>query len=80
MSNGKYKSIEHRVVINPEKERLSIATFHSLKHDSVVGPLPELVNGSEVYYKTMSFENFMKLYFSNKLDGKGLINRMKLKT
>ncbi|KAJ0961746.1 hypothetical protein J5N97_029574 [Dioscorea zingiberensis] len=27
MSHGKYKSIEHRLVINPEKERMSITTF-----------------------------------------------------
>ncbi|XP_039141854.1 protein SRG1-like isoform X2 [Dioscorea cayenensis subsp. rotundata] len=27
MSNGKYKSIEHRAVINPQKECMPIATF-----------------------------------------------------
>ncbi|XWS49217.1 hypothetical protein CRYUN_Cryun13aG0144700 [Craigia yunnanensis] len=27
MSNGEYKSIEHRTVVNPEKVRLSIASF-----------------------------------------------------
>ncbi|KAM0934166.1 putative (S)-norcoclaurine synthase [Dioscorea sansibarensis] len=36
MSNGKYKSIEHRAVVNPERERLSIATFHSLRTDAQV--------------------------------------------
>ncbi|CAN1173753.1 S-norcoclaurine synthase 1 [Linum perenne] len=28
MSNGEYKSIEHRAMVNPDKERLSIAAFH----------------------------------------------------
>ncbi|XP_039040719.1 S-norcoclaurine synthase 1-like [Hibiscus syriacus] len=34
MSNGEYKSIEHRVVVNEEKERLSIASFHYPKRDT----------------------------------------------
>ncbi|KAJ0918485.1 putative (S)-norcoclaurine synthase [Helianthus annuus] len=29
MSNGEYSSIEHRAVVDFEKERLSIAAFHS---------------------------------------------------
>ncbi|XP_039141335.1 protein SRG1-like [Dioscorea cayenensis subsp. rotundata] len=28
MSNGKYKSLEHRAVVNSEQERFSIGTFH----------------------------------------------------
>ncbi|KAK5777456.1 hypothetical protein PVK06_045423 [Gossypium arboreum] len=31
MSNGEYKSIEHKAVDNPEKERLSITAFHNIK-------------------------------------------------
>ncbi|MFS7946121.1 putative (S)-norcoclaurine synthase [Helianthus anomalus] len=29
MGNGEYSSIEHRAIVNFEKERLSIAAFHS---------------------------------------------------
>ncbi|MFS8027282.1 putative (S)-norcoclaurine synthase [Helianthus anomalus] len=29
MGNGEYSSIEHRAVVDFEKERLSIAAFHS---------------------------------------------------
>ncbi|CAN1173701.1 2-oxoglutarate-dependent dioxygenase 11 [Linum perenne] len=32
MSNGEYKSIEHRAVVNPEKERLSMAAFHQFSY------------------------------------------------
>ncbi|KAF5199010.1 S-norcoclaurine synthase [Thalictrum thalictroides] len=42
MSNGIYKSIEHRVVINPDKERLSIAAFHDAEFGTIMGPLPDL--------------------------------------
>ncbi|XP_020261314.1 S-norcoclaurine synthase 1-like, partial [Asparagus officinalis] len=37
-TNGKYKSIEHRAVVNPEKERQSIAAFHGPSYDASVGP------------------------------------------
>ena len=43
MSNGEYKSIEHRAVVNPEKERLSIAAFHSPNYRTMIGPLPDLL-------------------------------------
>ena len=40
MSNGEYKSIEH---VNHEKERLSIAAFHSQDIKATVGLLLELI-------------------------------------
>ena len=43
-SNGKYESVEHRAVVNGEKERLSIASFFFPAPHVVVKPLEELVN------------------------------------
>lgn len=77
-SNGRYKSIEHRAMINTKKERLSLATFHSPCHDAMVGPLPELVKGGEKKYKTVSLDDYMKAYLSGELDGKSRIESMKL--
>ncbi|RVW40671.1 S-norcoclaurine synthase 1 [Vitis vinifera] len=42
MSNGEYKSIEHRAVVDPEKERLSIAIFCSPGAGAIIGPLQSL--------------------------------------
>ncbi|CAL9782539.1 unnamed protein product [Musa acuminata subsp. burmannicoides] len=77
LSNGRYKSIEHRVVVNTERERLSIATFHSPKSNAMIGPLQELVRGSGARYKTVNHEDFMNLFFSSKLDGKSFLDRMR---
>ncbi|KAK2997439.1 hypothetical protein RJ639_026014, partial [Escallonia herrerae] len=41
MSNGEYNSIEHRAMANVEKERLSIAAFHSPNMEAKIGPLPD---------------------------------------
>jgi len=77
MSNGRFRSIEHRAMINPVKERISIATFHSPGNGATVGPLPELVKSCEKKYESMSYEEFMKTYFSAKLDGRSLLESMK---
>ncbi|XP_008802804.2 S-norcoclaurine synthase 1-like [Phoenix dactylifera] len=77
-SNGRYKSIEHRAVVSTGKERLSVAAFHSPNNGAMIGPLPQLARGSEVNYRTVDHENFMKLFFSARLDGKSFLDRMKL--
>ncbi|KAJ8625964.1 hypothetical protein MRB53_019271 [Persea americana] len=77
LSNGKYKSIEHRAVINTEKERLSIAAFHSPNYDTMIGPIPEHVTGKHAYYKGKRHEDYAKLVVSCKLDGKSGLDFMK---
>lgn len=43
-SNDKYESVEHRVVVNTEKERFSFPFFFFPAHHMMVKPLEELVN------------------------------------
>ncbi|KAH7687633.1 (S)-norcoclaurine synthase protein [Dioscorea alata] len=78
ISNGKYKSIEHRAVTNTEKERFSVAAFHGPNTNATVGPHPELVLKDEPFYRSLDYESYMKLFFSSKLDGKSFLGRMKL--
>lgn len=70
MTNGKYHSIEHRVTVNPHKERISISGFHLPKYDTSVGPLSEIVGGELKKYKTVRVDEVAKVVFSSKLDGK----------
>ncbi|CAI0471141.1 unnamed protein product [Linum tenue] len=81
MSNGEYKSIEHRAVVNPEKERLSIAAFHNTNFNAMIGPLPAIISKDQKQapnYKTVSAIDYIKLVVSCKLDGKGLVDQMKI--
>ncbi|KAK1293626.1 S-norcoclaurine synthase 1 [Acorus calamus] len=57
LSNGKYKSINHRGMVDREKERLSIATFMSPSYETEFGPIPELVRDGEALYKEFKFYN-----------------------
>ena len=77
MSNGAYKSIEHRAVVNPEKERLSIAAFHSPDHRTMIGPLPDLIKENSANYKTTGHDDFLRIVVTRKLDGKSLLGQMK---
>jgi isopenicillin N synthase-like dioxygenase len=43
MSNGIYRSIEHRATVNSVKERLSVATFYSPRWEGDMGPEPSLI-------------------------------------
>jgi hypothetical protein len=43
-SNGRYKSALHRVHVNSTRPRISVASFHSLPAERVIGPAPELVD------------------------------------
>ncbi|KAI0499769.1 hypothetical protein KFK09_017977 [Dendrobium nobile] len=79
MSNGRYKSIEHRVVINKEKERLSIAAFHSPPFEVALRPFPELIEAEEERYRAITVGDFMKAYMTDRLDGKRLLESLKLK-
>ncbi|CAI0438252.1 unnamed protein product [Linum tenue] len=86
MSNGEYKSIEHRVVVNPEKERLSIAAFHNSNRNAVIGPLPDILSKEQKKrapnYKSISYQEFLKLGQKATLEGKekGLAHHLKIET
>ncbi|GJN32084.1 hypothetical protein PR202_gb20558 [Eleusine coracana subsp. coracana] len=71
LSNGRYTSVEHRAVVNPNKERLSAALFHMPCPSVTIGPLPELVEGgATAQYKTVGYAEYMEHFFSTKLDGR----------
>lgn len=71
LSNGRYKSVEHRAVVNPNKERMSAAIFHQPCPSITVGPLPELLEGgAAARYKSVGYAEFMERFFSTNLDGR----------
>ncbi|KAF8413629.1 hypothetical protein HHK36_001621 [Tetracentron sinense] len=44
VTNGAYRSIEHRATVNSEKERISIATFYIPNRNGELGPAPSLIS------------------------------------
>ncbi|XP_060191252.1 oxoglutarate-dependent flavonoid 7-O-demethylase 1-like [Lycium barbarum] len=79
VTNGIYKSIEHRAVLNEDKERISIATFLSPKLDGDLGPAPSLLTPQNpAKFRRIGVEDFFKGFFSRKLVGKSYIDTMRI--
>ncbi|KAL0834970.1 protein SRG1 [Brassica napus] len=75
ITNGAYKSIEHRGVVNSEKERLSVATFHNTGTGKEIGPLRSLVERQKgACFRTVTPEEYFKGLASRELDGKAFLD------
>ncbi|XP_071703406.1 oxoglutarate-dependent flavonoid 7-O-demethylase 1-like [Rutidosis leptorrhynchoides] len=71
VTNGQYKSVEHRAVVNSEKERLSIATFLSPNLEGDLGPAPSLITPeTPAKLKRVATVDFFKNLFSKDLKRK----------
>lgn len=74
-SNNKYESVEHRVMVNSEKDRISIPFFFYPAHYVMVKPLEELVDDQNppkyreynwgLFFATKRRSNFKKLQVEN---------------
>ncbi|EEE60329.1 hypothetical protein OsJ_13427 [Oryza sativa Japonica Group] len=80
VTNGRYKSIEHRVVVDAAQERVSVAAFHNATFGSTYGPLEEMVGGGEARYRSISVEDYVRLVVSSKLQGKNILDAVKIIT
>ncbi|XP_074325515.1 protein DMR6-LIKE OXYGENASE 2-like [Apium graveolens] len=74
-SNDRYESVEHRVMVNSERERFSIPFFFNPSHSTMVKPLVELTNDENPanykeynwgkFFATRKLSNFKKLAVEN---------------
>ncbi|KAI3416649.1 Fe2OG dioxygenase domain-containing protein [Psidium guajava] len=78
-SNGRFKSVLHRVLVNPSSTRISIASLHSLSFDSTVRPLPKLIDeANPSRYKDTDFASFLHHISSVEHKGKNFLDTRKL--
>jgi len=79
VTNGIYRSTEHRATVNSEKERISMATFYSPNLDGELGPAPSLVTPeTPAAYRRMIVADFLKGYLSRELVGKSYVDVMRI--
>ncbi|KAJ8761313.1 hypothetical protein K2173_001369 [Erythroxylum novogranatense] len=73
ITNGKYKSVLHRVIAQTDGTRMSIASFYNPGSDAVIYPAPALVEkeaeNNQLYPKFV-FDDYMKLYAGLKFQPK----------
>ncbi|VVA98875.1 unnamed protein product [Arabis nemorensis] len=80
LTNGKYKSVEHRAVTNREKERLTIVTFYAPNYEVKIEPMVELVDDetNPCKYRSYNHGDYSHHYVSNKLQGKKSLDFAKI--
>ncbi|KDP21182.1 hypothetical protein JCGZ_21653 [Jatropha curcas] len=79
VSNGVYRSIEHRATVNSTKERISVATFYTANLDGILGPAASLIGPhNPAIFDQIQVEKYLKGYFTRKLDGKSFLECMRI--
>lgn len=78
-SNGRYKSVLHRVLVNSMKARISVASLHGLSFQCMIGPSPKLIDESNPRrYRDTDFKSFLEYITSREPKGKSFLESMKL--
>lgn len=79
LTNGIYRSIEHRATVNSVKERISMATFQNPFMGGYIGPTPSLVTPeSPALFKTIAAADYMKAHLSSKIHGKSFLDNFRI--
>ncbi|XP_078156767.1 2-oxoglutarate-dependent dioxygenase 19-like isoform X2 [Carex rostrata] len=81
VSNGKYKSVLHRAVLNSEMVRMSIVTVIGPSLDVIVEPIADLVNTDcPAVFRGLTYRDYLEHQQSNSLVEKGALNLVRLHT
>ncbi|KAF0927753.1 hypothetical protein E2562_035990 [Oryza meyeriana var. granulata] len=79
LTNGRYKSVEHRAVASGEHDRLSVVTFYAPAYDVELGPLPEFVaDGEPCRYRRYNHGEYSRHYVTSRLQGKKTLEFAKI--
>ncbi|KAL3536201.1 hypothetical protein ACH5RR_004662 [Cinchona calisaya] len=78
-SNGRYKSVLHRALVNSYKSRISVVSLHSLPSQYAVRPAKMLINETNPRrYKDTDFATFLDHLKSCDYEEKGFLESRKL--
>ncbi|KAI3445769.1 hypothetical protein Pfo_002434 [Paulownia fortunei] len=78
-SNGRYKSVRHRAVVNTEATRISVVLANGAAPDAIVAPAPPLVErDGRAFYHPMKFIEYVETMLSNRLLGKTNLDCIKI--
>lgn len=81
LSNGRYRSIEHRAVANKFKSRISVATFYDPAKDVVMSPASELIDSEHpALYKSVLFGDHVSAWYSKGPEGKKVLDSLAVMT
>ncbi|GLT37370.1 hypothetical protein SLA2020_116890 [Shorea laevis] len=69
LSNGRYKSVWHRAIVNADNARMSIASFLCPHDHAIISPAKPLTeDGSVTVYKNFTYSEYYSKFWSRNLD------------
>ncbi|XXG54184.1 hypothetical protein AAC387_Pa03g2132 [Persea americana] len=75
LSNGKYKSMLHRAVVNDQSSRISIAIANGPSLGKAIAPAQQLVDSEHPpAYCEMTYREYVEFQQRNCLDGKSCLD------
>ncbi|KAL0357042.1 UNVERIFIED_CONTAM: 2-oxoglutarate-dependent dioxygenase 19 [Sesamum calycinum] len=79
-SNGKYKSVLHRAVVNNMKARISVAVTNGPSADTVVSPAPHLLRTQDCWpaYVPMKYKDYLLTQQGSQLNGKSILRQVQI--
>ncbi|KAG2389694.1 Flavonol synthase/flavanone 3-hydroxylase [Vigna angularis] len=79
LTNGKYKSVLHRAVVNTKGTRISIATAHGAPLDTIVGPAPEFIDcDNPEAYRAIKYGDYIQFQQSHELHRRSCLDRIRI--
>ena len=67
MTNGRFRSVKHRVMANGFKSRLSMIYFGGPPLSEKIAPLPSLMKDKESLYKEFTWFDYKTCVYGSKL-------------
>ncbi|CAI8597095.1 unnamed protein product [Vicia faba] len=81
ITNGKYRSCVHRAVTNPDRPRLSVATFHDPAKTVKISPASELItDSSPAKYRGVVYGDYVSSWYTKGPEGKRNIDALLLES
>ncbi|KAL7599047.1 2-oxoglutarate-dependent dioxygenase 19 [Lactuca sativa] len=79
-SNGKYKSVEHRAIVNNVATRISVVVANGPSLDTVVRPAYELVDEERcpASFVPMKYKEYLEMQQGNQIVGKTCLDRVRV--
>jgi len=80
VSNGRFRSVEHRAITNTHSARISIPTSYGPSEDAIIAPAPSMVDEQHpAQYRGYEFREFTQLFFNKGLKGKSVLDHFKIR-
>lgn len=78
LSNDRYKSVLHRVIVNSESERISVPTFYCPSPDAVIAPADALVDdGHPLAYRPFTYQEYYDAFWNMGLQSASCLDRFR---